>query len=70
MPVNTAPNELCGTTNAPDLGYTQIFAVFGKKFMVAGDSTNVYAGLQAFLKTSNFLFLVPPSPGQEHCSGN
>jgi hypothetical protein len=30
---------------------------------VGGDSTNVYAGSEAFLKTSNFLFLVPAPPG-------
>ena len=43
--------------------YTQIFAVSGKTFFVGGDSTNVYAGSEAFLKTSNFLFLVPAPPG-------
>jgi hypothetical protein len=42
---------------------TQIFAVSGKRFFVGGDSTNVYAGPEAFLKTSNFLFLVPAPPG-------
>ena len=42
---------------------TQIFAVSGKTFFVGGDSTNVYAGSEAFLKTSNSLFLVPAPPG-------
>jgi hypothetical protein len=40
-----------------------MFAVSGKKFIVGGDWTNVYVGWGAFLKTSNFLFLVPAPPG-------
>ena len=34
-----------------------------KTFFVGGDSTNDYAGSETFLKTSNFLFLVPAPPG-------
>jgi hypothetical protein len=47
----------------PPQEITQILAVSGKTFFVGGDSTNVYAGSKAFVKTSDFLFLLPAPPG-------
>jgi hypothetical protein len=47
----------------PPQEITQILAVSGKTFFVGGDSTNVYAGSKAFVKTPDFLFLLPAPPG-------